>query len=167
MSGICEFCGADLLVAKHDGQCAGRGKLPPREHYPESIEDMQKTQMEERIRQLKAELEQERAIKSDMGDLISHFQAVLGVSTEPHQTYDERMRIAIEDYADPDTKSLLVRIAEFEAEIERMRPVAEAMGPYLVAMRTKYANRWTAISERGKALDSLEAAYHNYRNKKP
>lgn len=51
--------------------------------------------------------------------------------------------------------------------IDRMRPVVEAMGPYLVAMRTKYANRWTAMSERGKAIDALEAAYHNYRNPKP
>ena len=33
MSGICEFCGADLLVAKHDDQCAIRWKLPPHECY--------------------------------------------------------------------------------------------------------------------------------------
>lgn len=34
MRGICEFCGADLHVAKHDGACKDRWKLPPHEKYP-------------------------------------------------------------------------------------------------------------------------------------
>lgn len=48
-----------------------------------------------RLKEAQAQLEQSQDIRSDMGYLLLQLQQQLGVPTEPHQTYDERMLSAI------------------------------------------------------------------------
>ena len=119
---------------------------------PKNSIELRMTNDEDRaeVANLRAQVMQDQDIKFELRDLIRYFQETLGVETEPHQSFDERMREAI-DSIPAEFKRLEAELTEMKRQrdeaYETAAKLCESPASYFI-YKEQYAEAIRALKEK-------------------